>query len=37
MEQLVKLIEESALQLVMLDGGDLQGLAKLHTQFQEIS
>jgi len=36
MEKIVKLVEESALQLVSLDSTDLTALANLHTQVQKI-
>jgi len=37
MKQLAKIIEESALQLVMIDSDDLQGLASIHTHFEQIA
>ena len=37
MKQLLKLIEESAPQLLMVDAGDLPGLAQLHGLFEKIS
>ena len=37
MEQLAKIIEASALQLVMIDSDDLQGLADIHTHFEQIA
>jgi two-component system, chemotaxis family, sensor kinase CheA len=37
MEQLAKIIEASALQLVMIDSDDLQGLAGIHTHFEQIA
>jgi len=36
MEELLKLIEESAVQLVMVEPSDLSGLADLHTHFAKI-
>ncbi|MCK5269131.1 MAG: Hpt domain-containing protein [Sedimentisphaerales bacterium] len=37
MKQLTKIIEDSALQLVMIDSDDLQGLAGIHTHFEQIA
>ncbi|MCK4629668.1 MAG: Hpt domain-containing protein, partial [Sedimentisphaerales bacterium] len=37
MKQLAKIIEASALQLVMIDSDDLQGLAGIHTHFEQIA
>jgi len=37
MDDLIKTIEQSALQTVMVDGSDLSGLAGLHSKFQSIS
>lgn len=37
MKQLAKIIEDSALQLVMIDSDDLQGLAGIHTHFEQIA
>ena len=36
MEKLRKLIEESAVKLLMVSTEDLSGLADLHSQFEEI-